>query len=216
MKSLYSVGLLLTLLVSCQKKEDTGTVPWSEALKETAWGGEYENGGTAYKGSQSFSIVFNSNGTFIWYEVYGDYPGTWTVKGDQLIIEFSSGSKVSGTLTANSWTNVINITGHPWKILSVYKSSFPQTSSLDNTNWTGKYAVLGSYELEFLTGSKVREHIGATTFGIYNYVIKGSAIRWVDLAGEMGFGVLDQKGTTLNGYHTTASPSKMDPWQVKL
>lgn len=215
MKLSLSVGLLLILLVSCHKNKEPRSAPWSEALKETVWGGEYENAGATYKGAQSFSIVFNTNGTFIWYEVYGDFPGIWTVKGDQLTIEFGSGSKVSGTLNANSWTNVINITGHPWKILNVYRSSFPQTSVLDNTSWKGKYYAMTDYGLDFLTGNRVKERSGASTFGIYNYVIKGSAIRWVDLAGEMGFGVLDEKGTTLNGYHTTGTPSRMDPWQVK-
>src|SRR5882672_8790871 len=81
--------VLLTALsfIGC-KKEDTKK-DYSSLFKNTIWTGEFMYSGAL---TQPVSIAFKEGGLLTWYELAGEYSGTWKLETDGITVILASGN----------------------------------------------------------------------------------------------------------------------------
>jgi hypothetical protein len=221
MKLLIPIGLLCiaVTLISCKKGDDS--INWNKELKGSAWAGELKYSGGMYNGVQPFSIVMSED-SLAWYQLSGRYSAKWSVEGDKVIITFADSSKLSATLSKDSWSNFTYITVAGIEIQNLSRSSIPVPDQLNNTVWTGKYS-LSDLTMNFFSGQKVGYTYPTGSF-LTPYTVFGAGItysRTVTLStGTVfitGYGVFTN-GATIKGAERITLPFS-DPsyllWNAK-
>ena len=82
---------------------------WNEALRNTAWTGQFNYTAGAHMGSQPFSITMNEDGTLTWSDSGSTRPGgTWKVNNDRVTITFPNNTTISATVSNNSWSHFVS------------------------------------------------------------------------------------------------------------
>ncbi len=97
MKKVFSALLLfaaISLLNGCKKDGDKDH---ASAIKDKTWIGTFN-----YRGEteQYYSIDFKADGTLMFNQATGDFPGTWAINGSQLSIFI--GSEIKTTITGDN------------------------------------------------------------------------------------------------------------------
>jgi len=132
------VWVLVQPVLCCKKKDDPPPINWKTYLPGTNWTGEYKYSSGVYVEPQPFSIAFSST-SFTWYDIKGNYTGTWDVIDfNKLSLDFTSGTKSAAVIGKNTMLNFKNLTVTNWDMLSIDLSSAPDPSQLSGTKWSGK------------------------------------------------------------------------------
>jgi hypothetical protein len=198
-------------ILGCSKKDTP--VNWKEALRGTAWGGEFRYTTGPYVGPQAFSILFNF-GTFTWYDLSGNYNGNWMVDSSNLLsLQFSSGVKLTARIEKERWSDIKNITSHNWQLVSVQPAVIPETGKLENTTWKGTWEGTDDYSITFLPGNIIKTK-GPGGNITASYTIAGAGILWNYFNFEKNYGVLVNHGNKLLGIYNIPSTNIWRQWNV--
>jgi hypothetical protein len=193
-KILFIITAVLLVITSCKKnKEETKDI--KTLFSNTTWTGEAKY--TARSVAEPFCVKFDATGTFMWYELDGDYIGTYTVNNDSktVVFTFGGGSKVTGTVTNNSkLTNFQYGSAYPWVIntMELYKGVIPE---LTGTRWTGK-SELEPIIVNFKPLSKVDYAHSTAGFRDAAYLVKDGSVRFNPSPNRKFFGVIKNKDIT--------------------
>lgn len=158
MKNTYSILVFIMLaiiLMTCQK-DDPETKNYGSLFKNTVWTGDFNvtNGSI-----QPVSIVFNENGSMIWYELIGEASGSWILEYDKLMVNFPSGSNFSAKISEdNKLTSITNGATNGWILNNAELNKVPD-DVLANTNWQGDNSLLN-----FLVDNKVKVQLAGAYY----------------------------------------------------
>jgi hypothetical protein len=168
------IAIIVSLSLGACKKESTPPPKdYSASFKNMVWTGEFHYTG---KPVQPMSIEFKDGGQFIWYELIGDYAGTWKVENTTLTVTFPSRSGFTATITDdNQLSNIQNASGNGWAVDNANLNSTADIvlDNLDNTVWNGP-----GFVFRFKPGAEIDLVIGNLTFVNVPYIRKAKSIRF--------------------------------------
>lgn len=141
-QTLFLITAITACIFSCKKNKDERIVDMKTLFSDTTWVGEFKYASRPI--AEPFCIRFNATGTFTWYEVNGDYTGTYSVNNNAktIKINFDGGSIVTATITNNSkLTNFQYGAAYPWVINNSELVTAAAVPELTGTNWEGNIAA---------------------------------------------------------------------------
>jgi len=206
---LSTIILLVFAAGSCKKTSLAGSPDnnWKDSLDNSVWAVKFQSSNPAYTGLQPASLELHSDGTMDWNELVQNYPGSWEVNGNQIILHCHEGA-VTASLTKNGWTNFVTTFGNPkFTIEGVSPTSVPTNYELDNSHWIGAYNLSYAISIVFKPGNL----LSCDLFNYSgNYTMAGAGIRLLqafpDGTRKINFFVFFYGATTLIGSELTFSP----------
>jgi hypothetical protein len=205
--ALCCIGVILS--VSCRKNKD---INWTEALRGTAWAGEFRFTSGGYTGPQPFSMVFNNDSTLIFYHVEGPSNGVWKTEGNTITIQFTANTIVTASIGHDSCESFNNVTNHGWKMINLYRTAVLQPQALEGTTWKGKTGP-ADYKIIFLAGNKLQAVVSNVPAPPVTYTIAGAGIRFTTVVTNDNYGVFINKNNSIHGIYYEGSGSAL--WNVK-
>ena len=149
--------MLVTVFIfsGCKKENTAAQKDYTPLFKNTVWAGEFN-----YTSSplQPVSIDFKEGGQFTWYELAGDFPGTWKIENGQVSVNFPSGSGFKAAISGdNKLTNIQNLAANGWTIVNAELDTVA-AQVLDNTYWAGFFNEVGGTPwISFISPTNLRE-----------------------------------------------------------
>jgi hypothetical protein len=192
--------LAIICLTGCKKEKEKSL---TELVDETVWTGECKYSARDF--AEPFSIEFDGNGGYKWFEADGQGVGTYTLDDANrtITLQKTSGTgspfafKVAGNSIGETNLNPLGYFNISYGSLS---SAF--TQSIDNTTWSGTiefYAANKLYELKFKPFSKMTYTWEPdATSGEFSYTRNKACIAYV--YGSSAFGIF--KGDSIIGVHS--------------
>jgi hypothetical protein len=206
MKTYYVITFFIALLIinGCKKEEAPQPIDLKNLFSDTTWIGEFKYAGLPK--AEPFAIRFSKAGTFNWYELDGDYTGTYAIDNDAKTVKltFSSGSNVTATVTNNSeLTNFQYGAAYLW-VINTLELRTTNTPELTGTTWIGKSEGT-TINMNFKPLLKV--DYGHPTSGFSNaaYLANRDCIRITPAANHKLFGVFNKNGN-ITGIEKFTSP----------
>jgi len=205
MKHIITLSLLfiaVTNLVSCNKTDATTPVSkdYSASIKEKSWWGEITYTG---KNTEYYSVYFKADGTLLWSQLSGDYPGHWAIKDKELTMTFDANSvAIEATLTDDDYfTNISDNTN----LYEVNNGAIVAISNitLDNTTRSGSLRSSPSIMLQmtFTPGGMVQVNFANSVINVpqtYKRTASGGSFRFLGSVPSIGvthiFGVVTSSG----------------------
>jgi hypothetical protein len=163
--------ILISAFIFLGWKKEDAKKDYSSLFKNTVWTGEFNYTGAV---AQPFSIEFKEGGQFTWYELKGEFPGTWKIENNKIIISFPGGNGFKADISGeNKLTNIQNLQEQNWAVVNAALN--PDTEeSLDQTTWTTT-----NIKLYFKAGSKVDIDLGcAGNYYDISYIYKANSFRF--------------------------------------
>ena len=201
--------ILLTTLgfIGC-KKEDTKK-DYNSILKNSVWTGEFNYTGAI---PQPFSVEFKEGGQFTWFELSGEYTGSWKIENDLLNVSFATGSGFkAGISNDNKLMNIQNLPSNKWALVHAELNSVAD-ESLDLTTWTAS-----NLKLNFKAGNKVDMELGPTGSTKYkdiSYIRKGRSLRYDVLGGAYKWFIVNNTKSVYKGINTFTGSDAIYPFDM--
>ncbi|MDO6430042.1 hypothetical protein Q4E93_05570 [Flavitalea sp. BT771] len=199
------ISILLAAISFSGCKKDNKTGDQSTSVKNTVWTGEINYAGKAV---EPISIAFG-DGTLTWYELSGEYNGTWKIENGLLTISIEGAVSFKANISSdNSLTN-IKSSDMSGRMLNNATRNGSDDAVLDNTTWTAPNVVFA-----FKPGSKIDMTLGGgagVTYADLSYVRKGKSIRFNALPTYKWF-LVTNSSTSMNGANTFAPDPVVYPF----
>ena len=164
------IALSVIIFAGCKKES---TKDYTALFKNTVWTGEFNY---TSKPEQPVSISFQDGGQFTWYELAGEFAGTWKIENNEITISFPSGSGFkAGISNDNKLTNIQNFAINSWAMVNAELNTTAD-ESLDNTTWQTQDIIVN-----FKAGNNVNMKLGAPPYFSYSdmgYLRKSKSIRF--------------------------------------
>lgn len=158
------------ILLSCKKER--APKDYAALFNNTVWNGEFHY---TSKTVQPVSIEFKQGGQLTWYELAGEFAGSWKVDNGRININFAGANGVTADITDDNKLANFQHTGSSWVIDHAELNSTPD-ESIDNTKW-----VTANLLFTFKAGDKVDTNLGPVPGGILyanaTYTRKAKSIR---------------------------------------
>jgi hypothetical protein len=202
------VFMAVLSLAACKKEKEKDL---SDLFTDTVWSGEFQR--LYSQVAEPFSIKFNANNNFKWYEARSQFTGTYTIDeaDKEITLDFSGGWSFTAEIEDEQIRDVIYVPGTGWTIHNGKFINQPD-QSLDNTAWVGTYldgTTATAYELNFYPSSQMTYAWGGNPHtGQFAY-LREEGVIYFDYAGA-GFGVL--LGDTIKGVLYSGSTDR--PWSL--
>lgn len=178
----YSNILLATILstvilFSCKKSNTPVPKDYAASVAGKTWWGSlsYTRDTTQY-----YSVYFNTDNTFLWSQLSGDYTGKWSVNDKALTMSFDANTAViKATITDDNKLTDITDNTALYEIKSGQRIENPSIP-LDNTVWNGwvypivSTGTLTPIKLSFLPGNAITIVKAGVSFGPYAYTRSAS------------------------------------------
>jgi hypothetical protein len=216
---LFLIAAVVISFSSCKKNNDEEN-NIKGLFSNTTWTGEAKY--TARSVAEPFCVRFDASGTFIWYELDGEYPGTFTIDKDKktVTILFSGGTTFTGTVADNN--KLINLrygATYPWAVTSFEKND--DKPDLDATTWNGFSRIEPTVTprtviITFKLGGNSLDYKETYTGGSYSvpngaYQRKHAAISFSFLGRKL-FGVINNG--QIKGIEQVGGSGSVSNWKV--
>ena len=192
-------------LFSCKK--DSAPKDYASLFNNTVWTGEFHY---TLKTVQPVSIEFKTGGQLTWYELAGEFPGTWKLDNGKITITFPSANTVTADITSDNKLTNMQHTGSSWVIDNAELNTTPD-ETVDNTKW-GTTNLL----FTFKAGDKVDTNLGPIPGGILysnaTYTRKAKSIRITYL--QYKFFNVFVSTTVMNGINQPTGDPAIYPYKV--
>lgn len=189
-KAILIITAVLLVVMSCKKSKDVVKDDIKILFSDTSWLGEFKYAGRPI--AEPVCIQFNATGTFTWYELDGDFPGTYSLNEDAktVTLSFNGGSVVTATVTNNSkLTNFQYGAAYPWVINTAELLTTP-VPELTGTKWNGGNGV-NSVSVNFSSSTLLRFTGGVfATPSSEPYQLKHASLRFSPNSKWKFFGII--------------------------
>lgn len=170
--------LLMCFITSCKKS--SVTKDYTVSVKGKTWWGQLTNAGETI---QYYSVYFNGDGSLLWTQRAGSYTGKWVVNNNHLTVDLLTPAvQIKADISDD---NILkNIVSNNSTAVNSGEMIANPTIPLDNTVWKGMLLLSNgtqeTFQLRFLTGSKVETKIGTTTLATSPYTrsVSGAVIQF--------------------------------------
>lgn len=122
--------MVMGLLFSCKKSSTPIPKDYTVLIKDKTWWGQLIYTGQT---AEYYCIQFNTNGSFTWSQLLGDYPGHWVINGNRLTMIINANDlQIEADISDDN--NLLNITDNinSLKVNSGELNANPNIT-LDNT-----------------------------------------------------------------------------------
>ena len=191
---------------SCKK--DNAKKDYSSLFKNTVWTGEFNYTGAVI---QPVSMEFKDGGQLTWYELSGEYAGTWKAENNTISVSFSATSGFKADISEdNQLTNIQKVAGGNWTLVNAALNTVAE-ESMDQTTWTAPNLVLN-----FKAGNKVDMALGAAGTTKYNdvsYIRKGKSLRF-DASSTYKWFIVSNSNLMYKGINTFTGNPAIYPFQL--
>ena len=185
------------------KKENTAK-GHTALFNNTVWTGEFHYTGQPV---QPVSIEFKQGGAFTWYDIQGDFPGSWKIENGQITISFPSGSIVKADISNdNKLINFQHSTGNGWAIDNAELNTTPD-ETIENTSWKTTNILL-----DFKASNKVNYTVGTLTYSDISYLRKAKFIRFS--AGIWDYFIIINSSTVMTGVNQPKDDTIVYPFKL--
>jgi hypothetical protein len=199
--------ILLTIFSFMGCKKDTKR-DYNSLVKNTVWTGEFKYTGAI---SQPFSVEFKEGGQLTWYELSGEYGGTWKIEDDMLNVTFSTGSGFkAGISDDNKLVNIQHFPINNWAVVNAALNTVTD-ESLDQTTWTAPNLIL-----TFKAGNVVDMDFGAGS-AIYtgvSYIRKAKSVHFNIQSGSYKWFIVLNSKQVFKGVKTFTSAPAIYPFDL--
>ena len=225
MKLIITLSLLfiaVNILVSCKKTDAPTPVSpapvsrdYSASIKDKSWLGEITYTG---KTPEYYSVYFKADGTLLWSQFSGDYPGHWAIKDKELTMTFDGNTvAIKATITDDDKLSNISDNTNSYEVNNGALLSNPNIT-LDNTTRVGVLSPL-PIQMIFMPGAKVEVQLAgvvSSNQAIYTRTAAGATLRFTAYYLVLGtsinfFGVITPTGE-IRG--TASGPNGDTPWYL--
>jgi hypothetical protein len=193
---LLATILSTVILFSCKKSNSAAPKDYAASVKNKTWWGSFNY---TRDTTQYYSVHFNTDNTFLWSQLSGDYIGKWSVNDKALTMSFDASTAIiKATITDDDKLAGITDNTSLYEIKSGQLIENPSIP-LDNTVWTGwVYPVISTgtltpIKLSFLPGNAIVILKAGVSFGPYAYTRSAS-------------------GAVIKTTHTVINPYYTDPF----